>query len=148
MHEPAPETIAAWTSLACASRAMLERVEAALKRAGFPPLGWYDALLEIEKSDPEGIRPFALKERLLLPQYSTSRLLERIAGAGLIERSGCAQDRRGQVVQITEKGRATRRAMWPVYAAELNATIGARLDPGEAAELARLLRKIRGGGGK
>lgn len=142
MTEPDSNTIAAWTSLASVSRAMLERIERALRQGGFPALGWYDALLEIEKAGPGGIRPFELKDRLLLPQYGTSRLLERIARAGLIERTGCKGDGRGQVVRITDQGRAIRCAMWPVYAEVLSEAFETRLSPAETTELARLLRKI------
>ena len=51
------------------------------QRRGHPPLAWYDALLEIEKAGPDGLRPFELRKLLLLPQYGTSRLLDRMVTA-------------------------------------------------------------------
>ncbi len=142
MQQPKPQTIIIWTSLVSASRTLLEDIESALKKEGLPTLGWYDALLEIEKADPDGIRPFELKERLLLPQYGTSRLLDRIAKAGFIDRHEVERDGRGQVIKITQKGRETRRAMWPVYSEVLMQSIEPHFTPAEAAEFTRLLKKL------
>lgn len=143
MTQVSPDTIAAWTSLVSVSGALLERIEGALKAAGLPPLSWYDALLELEKAGPAGLRPFELKERLLLPQYSTSRLLARIEKAGLIERQACEDDGRGQVIVLTEAGRTTRQRMWPVYAEQLNHLVEERLSAGERQQLADLLGKLK-----
>ena len=139
---PNQHTIAAWTALVTANRRVLETIERALKTAGLPQLSWYDALLELEKAGPSGIRPFALKERLLLPQYSLSRLLDRLEAAQLIDRHEAADDGRGQIVHLTELGLRTRQKMWPVYAETLLHCVEDRLSQNEAAELARLLAKL------
>lgn len=57
---------------------------------------WYDALWEIEKAGPGGLRPFELKVALLLPQYGPARLLDRMVKPRLIERRDCDEDGRGQ----------------------------------------------------
>ena len=142
MSKPDRATQAAWAALMLTSRKLLEAVEAALKSAGHPPLSWYDALLELEKASPEGLRPFELKNRLLLPQYGTSRLLDRMVKAGLVERQDCEDDGRGQIVFISERGRSIRQAMWPVYAKVLSETIGTKLTSKEAITLTRLLSEL------
>lgn len=123
-------------------RSLLEVVESALKSAGHPPLAWYDALLELEKAGTDGLRPFELKTRLLLPQYGTSRLLDRMLSAGLVERRDCEEDGRGQIVFISEQGLSVRRAMWPIYARVLSERIGAKLTSRDAVTLVRLLSKL------
>lgn len=135
-------TQAAWTALMRTSRRLLEKIEKDLKSAGYPPLSWYDALLELEKAGSRGLRPFELKDRLLLPQYGTSRLLDRMVKAGLVDRLDCEDDGRGHVVRISERGRSVRQAMWPVYAKALSALLGDRLTSDEAEELTRLLSKL------
>lgn len=142
MTEPKPQTIATWIALANANRVVLEGIEDALKAAGLPRLDWYDALLEIEKAGVAGIRPFDLKERLLLPQYGISRLLDRMAKAGLVDRQGVENDGRGQIVRLTPEGRSVRRAMWPVYAERLTRSVEASISQEEASDLARLLNKL------
>ena len=141
-HAPNPHSEAVWTRLTQAAVHVQARIDLALKEAGLPPLDWYDALWEVEKAGPDGLRQFALQERLLLPQYGLSRLVARMAAAGLITRLPCPEDGRGQILTVTEKGTDTRAAMWPVYEGAMEATIGARLAKGEAARLAELLGRL------
>lgn len=142
METPKPQTIAAWTTLLTAQRDLLSRVERALKTAGLPPLSWYDALLEIERAGDAGVRPFALKDRLLLPQSGMSRLLDRLARDGLIEREICAKDGRGQLVRLTSAGSALRLRMWAVYSGFLIDAVENRLGPERASELASSLDQL------
>ncbi len=124
------------------SRRLLETIEVALKAAGHPPLVWYDALLVIEKAGPDGLRPFEIKDRLLLPQYATSRLLDRMVKANLIERQDCDDDGRGQIVRISDNGYSVRQAMWPIYARVLSQKIEEKLTTNDAVQLVRLLSKL------
>lgn len=141
-HAPNPHSEAVWTRLIRAAMHVQTRIDLALKEAGLPPLDWYDALWEVEKAGPDGLRQFTLQERLLLPQYGLSRLVAKIAGAGLIKRVPCPEDGRGQILTLTVKGAKTRAAMWPVYKGVMEATIGTRLAKGEAARLAELLGRL------
>ncbi|MGF1622788.1 MAG: MarR family winged helix-turn-helix transcriptional regulator [Rhodomicrobiaceae bacterium] len=141
-NQPDETILRSWIALMRAHHAALGTVENALKNAGLPQLGWYDVLLEVERAGKGGLRPFELERKLLLPQYGLSRLLERIAAAGYIERRPCGDDRRGQLVVITRAGAKMRSRMWPVYAEAVEAAIGLHLTSDEAATLARLLRKL------
>jgi DNA-binding MarR family transcriptional regulator len=139
---PSDIVIRAWARLMRVQQIALSDVEAALKRQKLPPLAWYDALLELERAGEDGMRPFALQRELLLPQYSLSRLLERMERADYVERHTCDEDGRGQIVAITATGIAMRRRIWPVYARAIQDTIGARLNDREAKQLADLLGKL------
>ena len=137
------EAVTAWARLVRVSQAVLSRVEADLKAAGFPPLSWYDALLELERAKPEGLRPYQLQERMLLAQYNLSRLTDRLKKAGYIEREECAEDGRGQVLKVTEEGCALLRSMWLVYRQAIVAHFADKLDANETAALALTLTKLR-----
>ena len=113
-----------------------------MKAAGLPPLSWYDALLELEHAGEDGLRPQQLEKELMLPQYSLSRLLDRIAAEGYLVRRAFAGDRRGQTVVITESGKELRRRMWPVYAEAVGQAFGRRLTDEDAAALDHLLAKV------
>lgn len=139
---PDPSTLNVWTSLVRANTRALARIETALASEDLPPLGWYDALLEIERAGPDGLRPFVLQDRLLLPQYGLSRLLKRLEKAGYIRRISCATDRRGYSVQITGKGAAVRQRMWPLYARSLNETCQEQFSGDELVQLKELLDRI------
>lgn len=139
---PSDSVVTAWARLLRAQRKALLLVEARLREAGLPQLGWYDALLEIERAGAAGIRPFALERAMLLQQYNLSRLIDRLERAGYVERRRAPDDGRGQTLHVTEAGRALRRAAWPIYAAAIQEAMGARLSPAEAEQLSELLRRL------
>jgi DNA-binding MarR family transcriptional regulator len=139
---PSHAAVHAWARLVRVTDALRTAVEGELKANDYPPLAWYDALLELGRA-PEGrLRPFELERHMLLPQYSTSRLVDRLERAGLVERLGCPSDKRGQFVAITEKGRDLQRRMWPVYAEAIERYVGAKLTDAEAERLSDLLGQL------
>jgi DNA-binding MarR family transcriptional regulator len=140
--KPTPSVIEAWTSLVRTERTLLDQVEESLKRAGLPPLDWYHVLHEIDRAPKGMLRQTGVQDRTQLAQYNVCRLVDRLQREGLVERHQCQRDGRNNVVVITAKGRALRRAMWPVYATAIEQHFGARLTACEAEQLARLLAKL------
>ena len=148
MRESAPSeaVVAAWARLVKAQHKVLGAVEADLRKGGFPPLAWYDVLLELRRADGEGLRPLEIEGRLLLAQHNVSRLVDRLEKAGLAARGPVAEDGRGQLVTITEGGRDLLRRMWPTYKAAIERHVGQKLEgEGEAARLAELLGRLIAG---
>jgi DNA-binding MarR family transcriptional regulator len=142
---PSEAAVQAWARLVRVSGALLDAVEAELKTAGFPPLAWYDALLELDRAPDGRLRPFELERHMLLPQYSTSRLVDRLDRAGFVERLQCPVDGRGLHVAITETGRELRRRMWPAYAAAIERHVGSKIGCADAQKLADLLGRLAAG---
>src|SRR5260370_38912933 len=105
MHRsPSPQTVAAWARLVRVQQHVLAAVEADLKAGGFPPLAWYDALIELLRAANGRMRPVELEKAMLLPQYSTSRLTGRLAPAGLVVREVCPMGPRRQLIAIPAPG--------------------------------------------
>ncbi len=140
--------ISAWIELLRSQKTLLNTIEKALKEAGYPPLTWYDVLLELRKAEEAGLRPMELETRILLPQYGLSRLLNRMQRAGLIVRSKDPEDGRGQIIEITDLGRRVQADMWPVYATALKQAFGDKLTTNEATELHDMLARFRSCQGK
>jgi DNA-binding MarR family transcriptional regulator len=138
-RRPSDAVVRAWARLLRAQQSALASIERALKAADLPPLAWYDALLELEHADEHGLRPFELEREMLLAQYNLSRLVDRIAKAGYVERRACEDDGRGQVIVITAAGKALRRRMWTVYGAAIQHAVGEHLSPSEVEALDSLL---------
>jgi len=132
----------AWIALLRTAPPLFDRVEAALKAKGHPPLAWYDVLWELERAG-EPLRQRGLGERLLVARYNLSRLIDRLEADGLIGREDCADDARGQMLKLTRSGKALRAKMWPDYAAAISDAVGSRLSASEAETLAKLLDKLR-----
>lgn len=140
--DPTKITIRAWTRLLKAQNLALSKVETALKQANLPPLSWYDALLELERGPENGLRPKELEEKLLLPQYGMSRLLDRLEKAGYVARNPVPEDGRAQCVTLTAEGRDIRSKMWPVYSKAIEDTIGQPLSDEERTVLGIILGKL------
>jgi DNA-binding MarR family transcriptional regulator len=140
--KPSDSHILAWVRLVKASQRVLGAVEADLKAAGFPPLAWYDILLELRRADEGRLRPLEIEGRLLIAQHNVSRLIDRLAKAGHVAREPCEEDGRGQMVAITEQGRALLKRMWPAYEAAIQRHVGAKLGEEDAASLSALLARL------
>src|SRR3954471_15708948 len=141
-RKPSNEVTAAWIRLMRVQSRVLGCVEQDLKKAGFPPLAWYDALLELSRSPSGELRPVELEKQMLLPQYSTSRLIDRLVDEGLAARRECKIDKRGQFVEITEAGRELQKKMWGAYSAAIEKHVGSKLSDADAARLCGLLDRL------
>ena len=121
----------AWAVLLTAHATLVERIELALAGAGLPPLAWYDVLWELEKAGGR-LRMLELARRVVLSKSNLSRLADRLEEAGLVARQDAADDGRGYDLVLTRSGRAMRRKMWPVYAAQIEALFSRHLSVEEA----------------
>lgn len=144
MTPPSETVIRAWARLVRAERIDREAIEAELKASRFPPLAWYDCLLELHRADGHVLRPLELESRLLLAQHNVSRLIDRLEAKGYVERRPCEDDGRGQLVALKPHGLDLLRAMWPVYRDAIARHVGGRLGDDEAETLAKLLGRVMG----
>src|SRR5882724_3927647 len=87
------------------NRTIAVPLERDLKRAGCPPLESCEVLRAIEESGDVHLRPVELETRLAVPRNRMSRLINRLAREGYVEREKAAYDQRGHRVAITELGR-------------------------------------------
>ena len=129
-------------SLLRARTVLVDRLENALRADDLPPLGWYDVLCALDEGPEGGLRPRDLGLEVALTPSGLTRLLDRIAAAGLVERTACPSDRRGYVVTLTPTGAETLAIMRPVYLRELEAGFASLLADEEAAELIELLDRV------
>ena len=141
-RKPSAEVMAAWIRLMRVQSQVLNAVEQELKKAGYPPLAWYDALVELSRAPSGEMRPVELEKQMLIPQYSTSRLIDRLVDEGLAARRECKIDKRGQFVEITESGRELQRKMLLAYSAAVERHIGSKLSDFDAVKLCELLDQL------
>jgi DNA-binding MarR family transcriptional regulator len=70
--------------------------------------GWFDLLAALRRSGPPfELNPTQLMRTTLLSSGGITKRLDRLAEAGLVERGADPADRRGTLVRLTERGRAT-----------------------------------------
>lgn len=143
MVERVPEsTVFAWAHLLRAQNVLLERVEAEVKKAGLPPLTWYDVLIEVHRMPRHEIRQYEIGAKVLLSKFNVSRLVDRLEAEGYVRRVACREDRRGSLVVMTNAGKRLLRRMWPVYGAAITRHFASRLTSDEIHQLTALLDKI------
>lgn len=110
------ENLAAWRAFLRAHSLMLRRLSRDLEQAELPPLPWYDVLAALSEAEGQRLRQVELAERVTISVSGLSRLLDRIARDGLVERTSCDSDRRSFFIQLTDEGAEMLSRMWPVYA--------------------------------
>jgi len=81
---------------------------------------------------------------LLLSQPSVSRLIDRLAVRGLVQKLPDESDARGTIVALTDEGWELFKRVAVVHADSIARRVGASLSPGELAQLADLCRRLRG----
>ena len=133
---------AAWRGLITANALVLEKIERALAKAGLPPLGWYDVLLELSGAPDGRLRMHELARAVVLSRSGLTRLVDRLEGAGLLRREPDPADRRGSYAAITEDGKEMLRRMWPVYAAGIAEHFGRHLGDDEARVIAAAFGRV------
>ena len=87
------------------NRSIALPLERDLKRAGCPPLERYEVLREIDESGDVHLSLVELQTRLAVPRDRMSRLIDRLAKDGYIERERVIPHRREHFVVITDLGR-------------------------------------------
>ncbi|MBL0338649.1 MAG: winged helix-turn-helix transcriptional regulator [Rhodospirillaceae bacterium] len=136
------KVVAVWIKLFRLERSLLNTVNQNLRKAGFPPLGWYDILWELKKTPTHRLRPLEIEQRVLLTQYNLSRLIDRMVKKSYVSRESCGNDKRGQWIVLTEQGKVLREQMWPIYAASIQQYLGLRLQVEEVKFLNDILTKL------
>ena len=140
--KPSETAVTGWARLVRVSQSLLPKVEADLKAQGYPPLSWYDALLELRRAGSKGLRPFELQQEMLLAQYNMSRLADRLLKAGYVAREICEDDGRGQILSLTPDGATVLKKMWPAYRAAIRTHFSDRLTKKDVENLTSILGKF------
>ncbi len=135
-----PVANAAWEALLSAHAAAMKRfaaediwAEASMRE--------YDVLYTLSKC-AEPIRISELNRHVLLSQPALSRLVDRLASRGLIERRADTADGRSVLLSLTDAGRAVQRRIGRQHARDVARAMTAGLTPGELAQLETLCLKL------
>jgi DNA-binding MarR family transcriptional regulator len=113
MH-PVPDTadtplldereLAAWRGFLATHRQLIAELDAELEREHGLALVSYEVLLHLNEAEEHSLRMGELADRLLLSRSGLTRLVDRLAARGLVERHSCPSDRRGTFARLTPEG--------------------------------------------
>ncbi|MCC9173877.1 MarR family winged helix-turn-helix transcriptional regulator [Arthrobacter sp. zg-Y179] len=94
--------------------------------------------------DP-GLRLKELAERLRIAPRSATEVVDQLTAKGLVERRAHPSDRRATLLTLTEAGERLRKTVLADRKREADEFFSV-LEPGDRAELARILGELGGGG--
>jgi DNA-binding MarR family transcriptional regulator len=101
----------------------------------------YDVLYTLSKC-PEPIRLGELNRHVLLSQPALSRMVDRLAERGLVQRSADPADRRGLQLSLTNAGRAVQREIGRQHARGVSRIVTARLTGVQIRELEAICLRL------
>jgi len=136
-----PAELAAWRGFLQAHARLVRQLDAELVAAHGLPLTWYDVLVVLDEAGGR-LRMSDLARAVLLSGSGATRLVDRMARAGLIAREPCEDDGRGFFAVLTETGVARRREARPTHLAGVRRGFLDALSSEDLARLAALWPRI------
>ena len=106
------------------------------------PLAWFEVLVQLRRAEEGHLKMNEVADAIVHSSGGTTRLIDRLEEAGLVERRLCPTDRRAIHVAITDAGNVKLDEAFAVHLRYLDQYLGARLDPSERATLSSLLTKL------
>jgi len=101
----------------------------------------YDVLYTLSKC-AEPINLTDLNKHVLLSQPALSRMVDRLAGRGLVHRGADDRDHRGVRLSLTENGRAVQRRVGRRHARSVAKAMLSELTPDELRQLEEICSKL------
>jgi DNA-binding MarR family transcriptional regulator len=141
-QRPGKAQMGAWRAFLAAHARVTAALERELVAERGLPLAWYDVLVQLSEAPVGRLRMTDLAAAVLLSKSGLTRLVDRMAEAGLVERSPNDADRRGRIVCLTAAGTARLREAAPVHLRGVQEHFGARLTGNDARLLSETLAKV------
>lgn len=141
-----PRELAAWRGMLVAHSRVVSVLDEELEREHGMPLGSYEVLLELADAPEQSLRMGALAEHLLLSRSGLTRLVDRLAARGLVERHSCPSDRRGTFARLTPAGLELFERARPTHLRGVREQFLGKLDDADLNRLAAIWEKVSGPG--
>lgn len=106
------------------------------------PHSWFEVLVRLARCDGGQLTMGDLADQVVLTTGGVTRMIDRMAAAGYVERRPCQTDRRVTYAGITEAGREKLEQAASAHAAHLRSVFGGFSDR-DLATFNRLLDRLR-----
>src|SRR5690348_311624 len=116
VHPPLDEReMAAWHALIRSHARVVRRLEAELESEQGLTLQAYEVLAHLSEMPDRRLRMSDLAALVVLSPSGLTRLVDKLAAEGLVERRRCGSDARVVYAELTDKGFARLRTAYPVH---------------------------------
>jgi DNA-binding MarR family transcriptional regulator len=129
----------AWLAFLNAQAVVLRHLEAELIEKEDMSLAEFDVLIQLAFAPDRRLRMTELSERVRLSRSGVTRLVDRMAGTGLVGRAHCGSDRRGTFATLTAAGASRLRRAQPVHLGGIREHFVKRLSAAQLAAVAEAL---------
>ena len=143
-HDP---RLAPWRAFLLAHARVARRMDEELRAEHDISFAEYDALLTIAQAPGRRIRMGQLADEVLLSKSGVTRLIDRLVGDGLVERSACLADARGAEAVLTERGLTRLRAASRTHLRGISEHFLSIVDPADMDTLERTMTAVAGRAG-
>jgi DNA-binding MarR family transcriptional regulator len=140
-RHPTTQQLAAWRRYLETHVRLLDRLDADLRERHDLPLAWYDVLVQLDEVGGERTMG-ELAQALLVSPSNCTRLVDRMAAAGLVHRRQDAADRRVRHASLTVEGRIALRRAGPTHLAGVRRHFTRYLDGDRAAVVTDLFDRV------
>jgi DNA-binding MarR family transcriptional regulator len=137
-----PDEMRAWRNLIESFAALNHALEADLQPHGLT-LGDYEVLVNLSEAEEQSMRMCDLAGTLRLSPSGLTRRLDGLVRAGLVERRGCASDRRVMYAHLTVEGRRRLAKAAPDHVAGVRRHLLDALDPEQIVQLGDIFTRVR-----
>jgi len=134
--------LAPWRAFLLAHARVARRMDEELRAEHDISFAEYDALLTIAQAPGRRIRMGQLADEVLLSKSGVTRLIDRLVGDGLVERSACLADARGAEAVLTERGLTRLRAASRTHLRGISEHFLAVVDPADMDTLERTMAAV------
>jgi DNA-binding MarR family transcriptional regulator len=137
-----PLELAAWRGLLRVHSALVHDLDAELRATHDLSLQEYEVLLVLTEAPDNRMRMSDLAASVVLSQSGLTRLVDRLAQAGSVERTRCQADRRGLNAELTDAGRTRLEQARPTHLAGVRGNFLDRFDEVGLGELAGFWERV------
>ena len=131
-----------WWAFLRAHAVVTRRLEAELIAEQGLSLAEYDALVQLAHAPGRALRMGDLAEQVVLSPSGMTRLVDRLAANGLVERRTCELDGRGLYAMLTDAGFERLRNAAPTHLRGVREHFFDKMDPADLEALGRALDAV------
>ncbi len=134
--------LAAWRGMLLVHRRVTAALDEELEREHGLALGSYEVLLHLSAAPEGSLRMGDLAGKLLISPSGVTRLVDRLARRGLVERTSCPNDRRGTFARLTEEGERRFEEARPTHMRGIREHFLSHLDGDDRERLAAIWERL------
>lgn len=142
MRSDCEQARAAWPVFLRSCVMLMDRLDRQLQARVGLPLSWYEVLQELDSAPGGRLTMRQLADSVMLSKSGVTRLVDRMAEAGLIQRLACADDGRVCFAVLTSRGRGVLKQAKPIASEGVEQYFAQHISDDEARVMADALTRV------